>query len=134
MVKRGLGGVINVASVIAFQPAPMMAVYAATKAYVLSFSEAIANELREHGVTVTCLCPGYTNTSFFDDMEKGGGNMLARGADPMDVARLGLRGLRAQKSVVVYGFGNKVNAFLVRLVPRRLVTWVVRKMLSQSTG
>lgn len=128
MVKRGQGKILNVASTAAFQPGPLMAVYYASKAYVLSFSEAIARELKGTGVTVTALCPGPTRTGFQKrgDIE---GTRLVRSdlimeAEP--VARLGFLGLMKGKTVVVPGFKNKIFAFSSRLIPRDLMTRIVR--------
>src|SRR5579864_287853 len=134
MVQRHAGKVMNVASTAAFQPGPLMAVYYATKAYVLSFSEAISNELRGSGVTVTCFCPGATNTSF----AKRAGTESSRlfkhiGAmDAATVARDGYRGLMAGKTLVISGAHNWLVAESVRLAPRKLVTamsrWVAEKV------
>ncbi len=128
MVERGFGKILNVASTAAFQPGPLMAVYFATKAYVISFSEAIANELKGTGVTVTCLCPGPTDTEFQrtagaenSRMFKTLGPMTAR-----DVARHGYRGLMKGKTVVITGWRNWLLAESVRFTPRKLVVAVSR--------
>ena len=117
------------ASTAAFQPGPLMAVYYATKAYVLSFSEAVREELRETGVTVTTLCPGPTRTDF----QKNAGIERLRllqitNMDARKVAALGYRGLMKGKRVVVTGFLNRFLAFGVRLMPRAFVAWVVRQV------
>lgn len=129
MVTRKSGRVLNLASTAAFEPGPLMAVYYASKAYVLSFSEAIANELRGTGVTVTALCPGPTSTGFQKrgDMED---SRLVQGriGDARSVALAGYRGLMAGKTVVIPGFGNKLVPWLVRLSPRSMVPRVVRRM------
>ncbi|MBI4004138.1 MAG: SDR family NAD(P)-dependent oxidoreductase, partial [Candidatus Omnitrophica bacterium] len=127
MIKQRAGKILNVASTAAFQPGPLMAVYYASKAYVLSFSEALANELRGTGVTVTALCPGPTRTNF-QSRAGVGDSLLGRSgaADAASVARAGYRGLMAGKSVVIPGLRNRVLAFLVRLAPRALVTQIVR--------
>lgn len=123
MIERGQGGILNVASTAAFQPGPGMAVYFATKAYVLSFSEALHKELREHGITVTALCPGPTSTEFFEraSMQRSGltSQLLVMKIDP--VADAGYRGLMNGKRVVVPGWKNKLSAFIARRAPQRLV-------------
>ncbi len=136
MLKHGRGRILNVASTAAFQPGPLMAVYYATKAYVLSFSHAIANELSGTGVTVTCLCPGPTRTGF----EKGahmGNSRLFRDAmrvmDAKTVAAKGYRGMIAGKRVVIPGFQNKLGSLLVRLIPSRVAASIAR-MAQEGNG
>jgi len=129
MVERGSGRILNLASTAAFLPGPLMAVYYASKAYVLSFSDALANELHGTGVTVTALCPGPTRTGF----QKRGvleDSRLVQGqiADPGSVALAGYRGLMAGKVIVIPGFSNKLIPWVVRLSPRGVVTRVVRRM------
>ena len=134
MVERGSGRIMNVASTAGFQPGPLMAVYYATKAYVISFSEALANELKDKGVTVTCFCPGPTDTSF---QARAGmeNSRLAKNIAAMDaetVARDGYRGLMKGKTLVISGFQNWLTAESVRFAPRRMVTavsrWVTEKV------
>jgi short-subunit dehydrogenase len=128
MVERFSGGVLNVASTAAFQPGPLMAVYFATKAYVLHFSEAIANELQGTGVTVTCLCPGATTTEFHKRANATGMRLLKLGSmDAHTVAEDGYRAFAAGKPVVISGFKNWLVAQSVRFSPRRLVTAIARK-------
>jgi short-subunit dehydrogenase len=123
-----LGGILNVASTAAFQPGPLMAVYFATKAYVLHFSEALANELNGSGVTVTALCPGATATEFHKRANATGMNLLKFGAmDARTVAEDGYRAFAAGKPVVISGFKNWLLAQSVRLSPRRIVTAIARK-------
>jgi short-subunit dehydrogenase len=134
MSERRSGKIMNVASTAGFQPGPLMAVYYATKAYVISFSEALANELRESGVTVTCLCPGPTETNL---QERAGmeNTRLVKTLRPMDaktVARDGYRGLMAEKTLVISGFRNWLVAESVRFSPRKLVTAVSRKLLDKA--
>lgn len=129
MVERHNGRILNLGSTASFEPGPLMAVYYASKAYVLSFSEALANELRGTGVSVTCLCPGPTRTGF----QKRGGledSRLVQGqiADARSVALAGYRGLMARKPIVIPGFSNKLIPIVVRLSPRGVVTRVVRRM------
>jgi short-subunit dehydrogenase len=133
MLELGSGKIMNVASTAGFQPGPMMAVYYATKAYVISFSEALANELSGTGVTVTCLCPGATDTGF--QGRAGTANtLLFKKVRPMDaktVARDGYRGLMAGKTLVISGFRNWLLAEATRFGPRKLVTAVSRKVMEK---
>ena len=119
MIKRKSGGILNVASTAAFQPGPKMAVYFATKAFVLSLSEALHEELKPHGVRVSCLCPGPTRTEFGDVAGFGGNGLFDRVAmDAPGVVKAGLDGLAKNKAVVVPGLVNKLGAFSGRFVPR----------------
>ena len=128
MLERKSGRILNVASTAAFQPGPLMAVYFATKAYVLHFSEALANELEGTGITVTCLCPGATATEFHKRANATGMRLLKMGSmDARTVAEDGYRALIAGKPVVISGFKNWVVAQSVRFSPRRLVTAIARK-------
>jgi short-subunit dehydrogenase len=131
MLGKQSGKILNVASTAGFQPGPLMAVYYATKAYVISFSEALANELQGTGVTVTCLCPGATDTEF---QARAGTEQttLFRRLRPMNavsVARDGYRALMNGRSLVVSGFRNRLLTQSLRITPRRLVTAVSRKVL-----
>lgn len=134
MIERRSGKIMNVASTAGFQPGPLMAVYYATKAYVISFSEALANELQDSGVTVTCLCPGATDTGF--QRRAGTENtLLFQKLRPMDaetVARDGYRGMMAGKTLVISGFRNWLLAEATRFGPRKLVTAVSRKVMDQK--
>lgn len=122
--------IMNVASNAAFQPGPLMSVYYATKHYVLTFSEAIANELQDTGVTVTTLCPGPTKSEFQEtaSMQKSRLVNLMPLPDSRQVAEYGYNVLMNGKRVAVHGFMNKVFSVAVRLIPKRLVTSIVRKM------
>jgi uncharacterized protein len=130
MVERHRGAILNVASTAAFLPGPLMAVYYASKAYVLSLSEAIANELEGTGVTVTCLCPGPTRTGFQSRAGMEASRLLSVTAvmDAAAVARAGYEGMKAGKLLVIPGLMNKATAQVGRISPRRLVTRVVRMM------
>ncbi len=122
MIERKSGGIINVASTAAFQPGPKMAVYFATKAFVLSLSEALHEELKPHGVKVSCLCPGPTRTEFGEVAGFGGSNMFDKLAmDAAEVVQAGLKGLDANRAVVVTGLINKVGAASTRFAPRSVV-------------
>ena len=129
MLDRGSGRILNLASTAGFQPGPLMAVYYATKAYVLSFSEALANEVAGTGVTVTALCPGPTETGF---SSRAGSEQsrLFKGPtmDARTVAGIGYAALMAGKPVVIPGLRNRILAFSVRLAPRRVVTQIARRM------
>ncbi|MGA2979247.1 MAG: SDR family oxidoreductase [Terriglobales bacterium] len=132
MIEGNTGRILNVASTAAFQPGPLMAVYFATKAYVLHFSEALANELSGTGVTVTCLCPGATTTEFHKRANATGMKLLKFGAmDARTVAEDGYRAMIAGKPVVISGFRNWLLAQSVRFSPRRLVTAIARKTQQQ---
>jgi uncharacterized protein len=132
--RRGKG-ILNVASTAAFQPGPLMAVYFATKAYVLHFSEALGNELNGKRVTVTCLCPGATATEFHKRANATGMNLLRFGSmDAQTVAEDGYRALVAGKPVVISGFKNWLLAQSVRFSPRRLVTAIARKTQEAKTS
>jgi hypothetical protein len=121
------GKILNVASTAAFQPGPLMAVYYATKAYVLSFSEALAEELRASGVTVTCLCPGPTRTGFQARAGQEGARLLETGLmDAEAVARAGVSGLFRGRRVVVPGAVNRAGVWIVRFSPRRSVLKVIK--------
>jgi short-subunit dehydrogenase len=126
-LARHKGGILNVASVASFMPGPGMAVYHATKAYVLSFSEALHRELKPKGVRVTALCPGPVETEFQSRAGMPEGyfpRFLARSAER--VAREGYDGLMRGKRVVVPGSDNKLAALLARLLPRELVLKMMR--------
>jgi short-subunit dehydrogenase len=129
MVARGRGRVLNVASTAAFQPGPGMAVYGATKAYVLSLSEAMCAELAGSGVTVTCLCPGPTETEFAAaaGMEKS--RMFRRAMPASQVAQLGFAATMAGRRLAIPGVMNRMSATMVRLAPRGLVLRIARKLL-----
>lgn len=135
MKARGRGRVLNVGSVAGFQPGPLMAVYYGTKAYVNSLSQALANELAGTGVTVTCLCPGPTDTEFaaaagmqHTKVFSVGRRMTARA-----VAEAGVAGMRRGAVLVVPGARNKLLIALQRLAPRSVVVRVVRWMQQKRT-
>jgi short-subunit dehydrogenase len=130
MIARGHGRVLLVGSTASFQPGPRMAVYFATKAYVLSFGEALAYELRATGVTVTTLCPGATATNFF---KAAGANDIALGPtmSAADVARLGYRALKAGRRVVVAGLLNRILAVAARLAPHSITLPATAALMSR---
>ena len=134
MLERNLGGILNVASIAGFQPGPLMAVYYASKAYVLHFSEALTEELRNTNVRVTALCPGPTITGF---EERAGLNasrfFTSRGVmDARAVAEAGYRGFRNGRRIVVPGWRNRLLAQSYRFFPRALIAGLVRRV--QTTG
>jgi short-subunit dehydrogenase len=122
MVERRSGRILNVASTAAFQPGPKMAVYFATKAFVLSLSEALHEELKPHGIAVSCLCPGPTRTEFGDVAGFGGNGLFDRVAmDAPAVVEAGLAGLDRNRAVIVTGWLNKLGAASTRFAPRSVV-------------
>lgn len=128
MVRRGRGGVLNVGSIAGFQPGPNMAVYYATKAFVLSFTEALAEELVGTGVVATCLAPGPTATQFGADSGMNESVFFRLGTmSAQTVARAGFLALRRGKSLAVPGLTNKLAAFSVRLLPRVAVRKLVKR-------
>jgi short-subunit dehydrogenase len=129
MVERKSGRVLNVASTAAFQPGPLMAAYYATKAYVLSLSEALSYELRGTGVTVTCLCPGPTATEFSDVAGATKTRLFkkARLMSAAAVAEAGYAGLMAGKRVVIPGSQNRLMARLSPFAPRSIVMRVIER-------
>ncbi|SDW33943.1 SDR family NAD(P)-dependent oxidoreductase [Litoreibacter albidus] len=134
MHANGAGKILNVASTAAFMPGPHMAVYHASKSYVLSLSEAVAQELAGGDFTVTALCPGATKTEFFKDADMHDVRLLKLGLmmSAEDVADAGWSGMMRGKRVVVPGLANKVFAVLPRFVPRGLLTWVVAQFYVRS--
>jgi short-subunit dehydrogenase/uncharacterized protein YndB with AHSA1/START domain len=131
MLARGSGGILNVASTIAFQPAPYQAVYGASKAFVLSFSQALWAEARAAGVAVTALCPGPTRTGFVDALgaDVGYTAIYSRLAEPGPVIDAGLRALDKGRAVVIPGVRNWVGAASGRFMPREWITLVSARLL-----
>lgn len=129
MVKRGRGWVMQVASTASFMPGPRMALYYASKAFVLSLSEAIATELQDTGVTVTTLCPGPTRTEFQAAAGMGLPRRLRRAwMESEAVARQGYEGMLRGERIVVPGAANKIMTQAVRLLPRRVMTALVNRV------
>jgi short-subunit dehydrogenase len=128
MIKRKSGRVLNLASTAAFQPGPLMAVYYATKAYVLSFSQALAEELRNSGVTVTVLCPGPTATEFASSANVGKSGLFAAFgvANAADVAEFGVSAMLHGRRVAIPGIKNKIVAQASRFTPRAVSTRITR--------
>ena len=132
MLARRSGGILNVASTIAFQPAPYQAVYGASKAFVLSFSQALWAEARAADVTVTALCPGPTRTGFVDALgnaDAGHAAIYRRLADPEPVIEAGLKALDKGRAVVIPGVRNKLLAASGRFMPREWLTRFTARLL-----
>ena len=133
MKQRGEGRILQLASTAAYTPSPNMAGYSATKSFVLSFSEALYNELKDLGVTVTALCPGATDTDFF---ERAGAEKTnaAEGslANPKDVAKDGYAALMNGEMRIISGITNKVQAMLSNITPDNLVAAGMRKMFEEQ--
>ena len=127
MHARDRGAIVNVASTAAFQPVPYMAVYGATKAYVLSLTEALWAETRGTGVRVTALCPGATDTAFFDTASENAS--IGRRMAPEQVVAAAFSALDRRRAVVVPGLGNRLRAGLTRLVPRQTVARMVERRM-----
>jgi short-subunit dehydrogenase len=131
MLERRRGAILNVASTAAFQPGPYQAVYCATKAYVLSFTEALAQEVRGSGIQVSCLAPGATDTGFAAQADSLGTWLFRHGVmDAGRVARAGHNGMRRGRTLVIPGLRNRVLAFSVRLAPRALAARVAGYLLA----
>lgn len=130
MVERGLGRVLNTASIAGFEPGPTMSVYHASKAFVLSWSEAIATELEDSGVTVTALCPGPTDTDFFPkgDLEDSFAFQKANLMDPEEVAQIGYEAAMGGERVVVAGAVNKAMVFSRRFMSEQMQARMNEKM------
>lgn len=129
MLEQRYGRILNVASTTAFQPGPSMAVYSATKAFILSFTEALVEEVRRTGILVTVLCPGATETEFHE----GAGNIYSKDGTSMmtasEVARRGFRALQAGQPVVITGLTNTLSTQLPRFMPRSLVPKIVKRII-----
>ncbi len=125
MVERRRGAILNVASTAAFQAGPHMAVYYATKAYVLSLTEALHQELKGTGVRITALCPGPVATEFFDVAGAANSRLAKMGAEPKSVVRAGLHALDRNRAIVIPGLMNRVGAQANRLLPRAALRRII---------
>lgn len=128
---RKEGRILNLSSTAAFQPGPMMAVYFATKAFVLHLSEAVGNELEKDHITVTTLCPGPTSTHF-GEVSKMNASQLMKNvkiADAREVAELGFKAMMKGKPMVIHGTMNKLAPFGIRFLPRKWVTQLSAKVM-----
>ncbi len=129
MMENKEGKILNVASLAAFQPSPLMSMYFASKAFVLSFSEAVANEVKGSGVSVTVFCPGPTLTGFQQAVGAGSPELSGKNwiyADVKDVAKAAYKAMMSKKPVVIHGWFNYILAHLPRLLPRNVVTQLTR--------
>jgi short-subunit dehydrogenase len=135
MIERGEGKILNVASTAAFQPGPTMSVYFATKAFVLSFSEAINNEVRDKGITVTALCPGSTDTAFhavvMDDPKLVNERKMV---SAKEVAEFGYDAMIKRKPVAIPGLKNSLMSFAVRFFPRGFIVKMVRRIQEKKNS
>ncbi len=131
MVKRGRGGIINIASVVAFQPIPYWTTYAATKAFVLAFSEGLACELRASGVRVLTVCPGFTRTALYEESGVPGlaGKLLPH-SEPDAVVRAALAAYDGHRFIRIVGFANRLLALAGALTPRFVLRWLMGAMFS----
>jgi short-subunit dehydrogenase len=136
MIENKHGRILNVASTAAFQPGPFMNIYYATKAFVLSFSEALNSELKGTGVTSTVLCPGPTKTEFFaragmEDTVLVKTKIISK-MPAEKAAKIGYKGLMKGKRIVIPGIPNRIGVLFVKLFPRKLIISVVRLLKSQK--
>lgn len=131
MLQRGRGGILNVGSLAGFQPGPNLAVYYATKAYVLSFTEALSEEITDPNIKITCLAPGPVRTEF-GSKSKLDDSLLFKLSlmDAEPVAKAGYEGFRKGKVIVIPGIKQKLTPFLVRLLPRSIVRKIVKSLQS----
>jgi len=133
MIDNNYGKILNIGSVASFLPGPTMSVYFATKAFVLSFSEALANEVKGTGVTVTALCPGPTATGFKSNASLDNSNMFKGNiAGPKEVAEFGYKAMIKGKSVAIQGLMNRIMVGSVRFVPRTIVAVIARMKMKPS--
>ncbi len=134
MVASHSGRILNVASTAAFQPGPTMAIYFATKAYVLSFSEAIGNELKDSGITVTTLCPGATESGFQQAADMKGSKLFEGKKLPSSkaVAIFGYQAMMKGKPVAIHGMMNTILAKSIGITPRNLVLNITRKLMEKN--
>jgi len=134
MVLKGQGQILNIASTAAFQPGPNMAIYFASKAYVLHFSEALAEELRDTGVTVTVVCPGATESGFQSAAAMESSKLFKDKKVPTskEVAEFAYQSLQEKKRVAIHGFANYLLAQSVRFAPRTIATKIARKFQEKT--
>lgn len=128
MIKRKSGRVLNIASTAAFQPGPLMAVYYATKAYVLSFSEALSEEFKGTGVTVTALCPEPTNTGFAQHANLLNSKLFKNSANASSVVETGYRALMKGQRVAIPGITNKIGSNLVKFIPHSILLKAIKDL------
>ena len=135
MVARKRGGILNIASIVAFQAIPYWTTYAATKAFVLAFGEGLAYELRDSGVRVVTVCPGFTKTGLYADSGVPGmAGRLLPFATPEEVVRVALAAYDAGRVVRVVGLTNRLLAISGALTPRFILRWLMAKMFAPTTA
>lgn len=135
MIEKKKGKILNVASIAAFQSGPLMSVYYATKAYVLSFSEALTNELSDHGILVSVLCPGPTDTEFEKRANIEQSKLFQRNVmPPEEVAKIAYRQFMKGKTMIVPGATNWILVRSTRFLPRKMVTGIVRRIQSERSA
>lgn len=138
MKNKKFGRILNVGSIASFFPGPLMASYYATKAFVLSFSEALQKELEHTGVSVSVLCPGTTATNFFDNAnattEKTDLLKKMHPANPADVAKYGYQKMMKKKTIIIYGFKNKTAIFMNRLISHKVARNMVYRIQKKRKG
>ncbi len=132
MKQRKSGKILNVASTAAFQPGPLMAVYYATKAYVLSLSEALVEELRGTGITVTALCPGPTKTNFAKAANVEKTKMFAKVMEADIVAQLGYKALMRGQRVIITGGMNRIGAYAAKFLPRGFIAKIAKAITKEA--
>ena len=126
MIKKNNGKILNIASVAAIQPGPMMSLYYATKSFILHFTEAISNEVKDKNISISVLCPGQTNTNFQESVSSKKNKINFNTSCPIKVAKYGYNALKKNITVSVPGFLNKIIVFLNRILPRSTSTNLVR--------
>ena len=126
MIKKNEGKILNISSVAAFQPGPLMSLYYATKAYILHFTEAISNEVKDKNISISVLCPGQTKTNFQKNVSSKRNKINFNTASPVKVAKYGYESLKKNVTISVPGFWNNLIVFLVRILPRSTSTSIVR--------
>ncbi|MET3195710.1 SDR family oxidoreductase [Bacillus sp. OAE603] len=132
MKKKNFGKILNVASTAAFQPGPLMAVYYATKAFVLSFSEALVEELSETNITVTTLCPGATKTNFGSVANVEDTKMFSQAMNSSNVAKTGYLSFMKGERVVITGTFNKIGAYSAKFLPRSLSAKIAKYVAGEK--
>jgi|TARA_B110000263_G_C15301162_1_gene508051 short-subunit dehydrogenase len=132
MIKKNNGKILNISSLAAFQPGPLMALYYATKAYILHFTEAISNEVKDKNITISVLCPGQTNTNFQKNVSTKNNKIQFNTASPEKVAEYGYNALKKNVTVSIPGIFNKFLVNLNRILPRSWSTYIVRYMQEKN--
>lgn len=129
MIKNGSGKIMNLGSIASFLPGPSMNVYFASKNYVIRFSEALSEELRGSGVSVTCLCPGPTKSSFGSSANVSTNHSTANPrTTALEVAEYGWKKMQKGASVAIYGFGNKLMVQMLKIIPRSIIVKIVSRL------